>query len=639
MQLGELAWKIEFQTEEKERIASLLGSKEHLARAIFKKYGQKTKGFKRGSKSLHSKIKGFRPGSPAYNARAIDHMLADLSRNKAPNFFWNIYREAVTFFVEEDLPPLHSMMVSAEVKVEDNLTNSEHSSFFIRSICENASDYDVYDSDVELVYELWPVERLDNYEALLASCPKFDRVKMLEGVLFELSDDFGKLKDELADFAGKSVTKFISKAHLEDSIRKSENRNHKTTGQLIRNEIHQVETKIHSSVKNLQEKLGKIQIAYTSIKSKIDLIERDIKGLKSLSKQNSTQISHVESSLAPALQGLDESLVSQLDEIKSSVSEIKNISEEHEKKICSSQIDFQTSNSKTTPLDVPVLNTAGCTAKPSNFSDVPEDRFVSEFMTCCYRRGLDYSQDLIRLFHCIFKSSAVVHTSNTELISAWIETLGWESLVMRIAASPTWNDPADWSDARNYIFSADSMPKVVYILDYDIGLVEAYLNPTLRLWMESTLPCTVSKLFLVPSPDLSEPLGLRAPVSFLDDLQEGVVRASKRLNPRKEKYSNFSVSLSSVESWITDLSRLSEELEKGEIVKSSKDIYSAVDSCGIMLERPMKLAILQFCSGLEKHGFSPTESAWVCSVSVVLPWVKSNLGAAKSSELRAYVSS
>ena len=594
MKLGQLAWKLEPQPQERERLASLLSSEGHIARTIFKKYARRVESFDRGAKSLQKDINGFRPGSDGYSTRAIDRMLTDLALNKAPLIGWTIYRETIASFVENDRPIMHTMMRSVDVEVGEDCTNVELSHEFLKAVCEHSAEFEVYDSDIGLLYELWPVDRLEDYEALLKFCPKCDRLKVAETAVYGLRDEFSELKGKLSESIEKTVTRRISDVHFPESIKRAEKRIRKHTHEVVRSDFRKLSADLETVVAQFEGDTG---------------------------------------SLAADHQGLRDSY----EELKASVDQCRSEIER-----LARQVEGFEANRQLTPSEPGIVRDPQV-AWPTNsqrqvvLREMSEDVFLAAFVDRCDALGLEQSTELLRAAHCILKSAAVVASTNSELIGAWIDTLGWNEYVLRFAASPAWSTPNEWIEGQLHLSGATTDPRIAFILDYDVGFVEAFLNPPLRLWTEYTFASSAPKLFLFQSvPGEEGKAGLRAPIVSLDALVEGMAKIKRCLLPKATEWEDQGVSRAGLESWIVSPSDLQSMLAERSHGDAFDEVVIGLKECRIAPSKALKLVLRQISAALESHGFDRSGVVAVCMNTLILPWVQGNYGSARSSELKVY---
>lgn len=604
MLLGDLAWEIKPQPQERERLGTLLSDEAHIARKIFIKYARKTKGFTWTAKSLQKNIKGFRPGTDAYNSRAVDYMLGKLAVNKAPKVAWNIYQETIASFFEYERPAMHAMMLSVDVEVGEGCTNGELSHEFLKATCEQCAEFDVHDLDIDLLYELWPIERLDDYEKLLKSCPKFDRVKVVETAVYELQEELSKRKKELSETIEKIVSKKVADVHLADSVKKEEQKLQKHADEFVDSKFRKLSGVLETSITNFEEKLNTLGSEYQDIQSAVD-------GLTAAVDRGRADI---------------EALVQSMESLDSP-------EESREKDAMLAESTSQLVTWQRKPPAQPALG------------EVPEDEFLIAYITLCESTGLDQSEETLRAAHCLLKSAPVICSSDSMVINAWTEALGWNELGIRLVASPTWSNPDEWIRGQRHLAADTADPRIVYLFDYDAGLVEAYLNPPLRLWSEYDFANASAKLYLISSTsnrEMRAPVNgevqpaLKAPVIYLDQLVDCDLIIRRRLPRVSRKDEREGITRLCLESWINSSDELQSMLVKRTSQASYDSLIDCLKQCRIVPTKVCLNVLRQISTSLDSHGFESSVTTSICFRTLVLPWVQANYGMAKATELKAH---
>lgn len=597
MQLEQLAWEIEPQPEERERLADLLADDDHIARKIFKKYAHKSRRFSMIAKSLQKKIKGFRPGSDGYNSRAVERMLLDLAGNKAPEPGWSIYRETIARFFEDERPAVHTMMQSVDVVVPEDSSNTDLSHQFLKAACKHSSEYEVNSSDIELLYELWPLDRLDDIEHLLESCPKFDRAKVAESAVYELRDEFTELRRGLSEQIERTVSKRLEDIHLTESLNKAEERLKKHAEGVVDERFKKVSTQIEQSKSSFAEEIRSISSEQRNLGSLVDSLRGAVEEQR----------------------GEMDGLTERIEDLHLNAARQAEPGHTHEGH----------------PIRSPWQRTL---EKASALGEVDEDDFITAYVSRCESNRLEHTEDVLRAAHCLLKSSPVVCSADSLLIDAWIETLGWHPFEITVVALPTWSRPDEWFDEQHYLASDSNEPRVVRILDYDVGLVEGYLNPPLRLWSEYEYASDSSKLYLIAS-SVGHVYGAsRAPIVYLDPLIHSEVMIKRSL-PRDVTVPTEGVARACFETWISSLTSLRSQLVDQPAHESFDSLRRSLGECGVAPTRSCLESMKQVCSSLDSHGFDSSTTTTLALKVLVLPWVWSNFGEAKASELQAHVGS
>ena len=154
----------------------------------------------------------------------------------------------------------------------------------------------------------------------------------------------------------------------------------------------------------------------------------------------------------------------------------------------------------------------------STFEHLREEEFLNIFAANAAVSGLRYSYTDLELFHKAVLGLPIVVMSDADLMRCWINSLGWGPFHTQVCASPLWSDPTIWIQAQEELFSAGVSPQIVSILDFDQGLVSCYLDPLLKVWLNTDLGEATTKLFLIASNSLSRerPSVLTVPAVHID---------------------------------------------------------------------------------------------------------------------------
>lgn len=199
-----------------------------------------------------------------------------------------------------------------------------------------------------------------------------------------------------------------------------------------------------------------------------------------------------------------------------------------------------------------------------------------------------------------------------------------------MAASPTWTSEEDWSQIAEHLFRRDSGrgPRFAVLHNYDVGLVNCYLCPSLVLWALRGDSRGLSKLFLVPSSQQLEPISqvLEHAVSFCRDdyvtTQVFSLKDEVRTPPPLYREVPRGVNPKVVMQWLQSGTACDEELTSLE-----RHIGCRVtDDLLINFRRTISLSVRYLDDNSAKR---------LAMQHQVVPWVRSHHGDAKAEELLA----
>lgn len=114
--------------------------------------------------------------------------------------------------------------------------------------------------------------------------------------------------------------------------------------------------------------------------------------------------------------------------------------------------------------------------------------------------GVDISFPAAAAIHAVFLSNRIV-VCDFATVRSWLECLRWQQFSKNLVASPLWSKEADWYQATTFLFQQDPStdPRVVILHNFNAGLVDCYLVPSLLLWNLRTNSSGLNKLFLIPT--------------------------------------------------------------------------------------------------------------------------------------------
>lgn len=131
-----------------------------------------------------------------------------------------------------------------------------------------------------------------------------------------------------------------------------------------------------------------------------------------------------------------------------------------------------------------------------------EKVFLDSWFTCLARNyEIAITPEQLLAFHSVYSANRVVMTDRN-LLSAWLDCLGWKRFVKHIVASPLWSKEEDWREGAEFVFEdrKDKLtPRILIIHNFDIGILDCYLSPTLLLWSLKARSSELTKIFLIPA--------------------------------------------------------------------------------------------------------------------------------------------
>ena len=466
--------------EEKNRITTLLNKNSETYEALYE-CALKGPKIKNVIKKV-IKISGFRVGSPAYHAKAVENVYKSLLAGTANYRQWDIYKFSVFELIDNKFNKL---------LMEADCNGDEDSSAILTKICEQSLEYGIAKNEIVEFYELIPIERVDDVQSILDSCKDPDVWDLVNKEITNLTE----LLDNRFEDLSKSLVNVIDKKILEKEIDPSQ--------------LADFEKKITESSADLKNKIEGLQNSYDQASTEIKSLAQKYCTLE-INLRDSNYDKKIKYLTKKLNEGLGEiNVVSEkLSTLKIEIQHNTNNSlRNSESKIYQECKDLLSANIgvNTGSIDH-YSNYVSPLVQKTKISISPESKITSEekFVAIFYHKLIDldetYSFASACLFHAILKTGNCVIIENDEIVLTWLDTLGWGGNSITLPASPAWHSEKDWRYGANHLFvDTEQIPKILFIYDYDVGLVEGYLLPTLRVWRSKSFKPRLARMYLVPS--------------------------------------------------------------------------------------------------------------------------------------------
>ena len=470
---------------ERQRISELMRS-ERLPNYVFTRYASKTDWYKEGFEK-RKQIDGFRKGKGGYHKQAIPILIDHLSHPSSPNYqlCWKIYQAAAIKYVQTELPLLDKLLVEVGYDGDEN-----DSSQLLKSICSNAMDYDVTATDVAKFYEVWWLSRVENVDQILSLCAQHDESRVQARAIRKLSLLLDELNKSVVDltqtFAAHSTRLAQSEAMTEKNNQKLSEQQNSITA--LKEHLANLSTNFSegaNSIAVFEQRLNKLSEALIPLRQQVHdrVTTQALKtGIKDLREELRSLVDSAHDTQLATLKN------ETLDFIGDAINEF-------DQKLANFSADVETTTARTvgsgaartsssryeSPLFSGLLDQSRLATKPAQELD-----FLMSWSRDLSGIGFSHSNEALLAYHLILLASTVTVTSH-KLAKSWINSLGWASFQKQIVATPTWSAEEDWASGVEYLFGdkASKEPKVLFIHNYDIGLVDCYLAPTLLHWAVS----------------------------------------------------------------------------------------------------------------------------------------------------------
>ena len=493
---------LKLDNESRQRISEVIRNEGTSFQAI-KKYATETEIF---TKHAHKvlKINGFRHGTQAFKDRAVARILDDLSNENGKNlkFLWDLYENSAIEFIVKDLSHLNKLL--SEVQFNPSDTPED----ILKLICKNAFYYFVEPKEVSALYEVWHIPRIKNFDEIIKLCEtgnEFTRENRI--IIKELIRDEERNSAEI-----KNLQKSI-----ESTVKENE-----SWAEKIKNSIQSAETKAKKvdTVKNEKE-FKKIKEEIKSLKIKINNFDTDLKQIRNSLKTLKEEIKskNIEIDYNEISEKVNKKNQKFKQSIEESVSErIVNAESLVDIKIDNKMKEIKEEVSKLTKenLYVSPLEHTPKLKKVQSYKIVEIPQFLSSWKNKIDQTHINANNQQLLALHLGYMHSPVIIVHDEFLLDTWIETLAWEPFTKNIPVSPTWLRESDWASGAEFLSGASSIsPRFLKFRNFDIGLTDSYLFPSLDFWHHSKNN-SLKKIFLLPS---EEGFHLSKNISNLTSLQ------------------------------------------------------------------------------------------------------------------------
>jgi hypothetical protein len=496
--LGDFFSAYTFPEEETERIAALAAEKGSIAAHIITRYITRTD-FYQSHFVKREKIPGCRPGSPLYKQRAIHRIVSYLRKSAGDphrGVAVGLYRRAASLFIEEELANLNKLLTENQVSAD-----APSATDALRTVCSRALDFGVTAEHITKFYEVWGIPRVDGFKDALPAWMEADEAHLQKRQISSLTIELSALRTELREVTAGLASKAASLEQDRQRAITDRQRLHahgatlETFSERLTGLRHGTEA-VEPRIKALEERTALISEKLTQAQ-RAQLSRQDLKAdLHKLETTSKAAIGHASEATAAALGRL-------LQE------DIQSLRVEFESKLAAHIAELSKIKEARSGLREGAAVAAAYRSPLSGFlSHVPNPNSLTNEIAfvSAWKQHLSQSFDVVVsieeafAYHRALLANAVV-ICDRALAQSWIDCLGWHSSTMHLAASPTWSDEADWAQGAEYIFThgQDLPPRFVVIHNYDVGLTDCYLTPSLALWGLRQEPRPLSKIFLLPS--------------------------------------------------------------------------------------------------------------------------------------------
>ena len=628
--LGRIFPRLEVSTEEAQRLAKLAAS-DTLVRYVVTRYARLTEPY-REVFSKKEKVKGFRQGKgEAYHKEALRVLVDILKSPSDPRYVicWEIYKQAAVQYIQKELCALDKLM--SEIGYDADLNARD----LLTAVCSNAAYYDVSQSDVSCLYEVWWIPRIDDFESVLALCSQKDEAKIQAKQLQQLASALEKLREHVATLT-QQVDSQSARQVEANQLLNSQAARSDANQELIRT----IETKItgllDSFISDSNSRFSKFDEKFLKTSTQVSAHEELLRE----ARKTQNVITELRKKIEENTSGIEVIQQLQVDFTKEVNDVLTKKNDELEEKLQQFAEQITSRERAGTSQNQPIHGTPAyrspllTTASPPHaaYKLSKEIDFLSSWSVHLSRtHGVTIPFEQLVAFHCVFLANKVA-IGDLKLLSSWIHCLGWNSFSKDIVASPIWSAEEDWSIGALHLFSElkTTAPKLLVIHNYDVGIVDCYLAPTLLLWSLQDDRPNFHKLFLVPGhepqPLSPQVLEHAATVSLVDCRTECHLRllepVPQLVSSRKEL--PLGVEPKIANQWIQKLQ------------PSEHDLTTIQNSMQLDLSDWVVSAFHRTVSVATRF-FDDASAVGVGMKHHVLPWVRAKYGESSHNDLDAYL--
>lgn len=483
--LGSIAIELEPSDDDINRIGALLLGSDDYKNELMDLITTSTQG-KRLLDRL--KINGFRKGSHGFYKKGVTQIFIDLVKGSHDKRCWDAYKLGVGEFIDKNYKSFQNLL--RNTKVPDDLPDEE----ILTQICLNAKYYKVTPERIEWFYNAYFLPRENELEKLLNLCLVGDPELDKEYRAREISEDLATLADRVEKIEAESASKIDASeslvtaqdldsriaslrieesfAELQDSIQVLTDSNRAVSDSLV--QIDSNLSRVEEFAKSLDFKTRKLQDSLDSKHVKLRDLEKDRENIESNTRKFlEKEISIVKKDLVALCEELIAAQKVRLESLISTGSALGTPAAQ-----------FNTSHSH---REIPTSTLK----REAEFLEILSAEFA--------RNGLTGKKEVAYAFHRIFISNSVLVLDSTSVFDLWVDCLNWTSNNIDMVASPSWVSEEDWKVGSEYLFrDSERLPNILKIFDFDVGVVEGYLRPTLKLWSLRNGNPKHAKLVLVP---------------------------------------------------------------------------------------------------------------------------------------------
>jgi hypothetical protein len=584
-----------FTQDEKTRLCVAISEEGSLSNRILEENIARTAEFLAYQGLRSSQKGGYQKGSKRHKVHCKELVFESLNperRKVASKTEWGVYFSCVHDHMHKHHKILLDMFDN-EIEIPPDLLQrgvEEISLKTLEIICHESSDLEIYRSDIEALYKVWPFARIDDFGKILDTVKDYEQID-------ELSDDLERHTKEFDQFKGE-ISSRVSRRREEFS---------EFTSKYWSNEE---EAKLE--MLDLQERTSDISLNLKTLNKAHDRIDKDIDQLAVSSQNHEKNAVQIRSDFVEFSKQSREAFKSLLNEVTKLEEDLSEFMESPT--LLSGDLSQDGRTIKDIGWISKRLTKIEYEGEEKELTACSEDEFLESFYLISQSFGLRYPKEELEIYHKMVRPARVIRIADPDLLNCWVKALGWQRYRVNLSASPIWSDTNIWRPQQEELFGKRENPSIITILDFDKGLVETYLEPVLRLWTQHEINDPTKKLFLVNSQtaDLAGTGSLETPILSLDRFDHPSL-AVRELSGTPVPFSS-GVSIESFLGWVP----------KKNIELPSNLALQLVSEYQIQPPRSIKMLIETVERSLNDYDEALVEE--LCFACIIQPWLQITQG-------------
>jgi len=394
------------------------------------------------------RVKGFRDGHLGAIQKVIERAIVAAKTHSSLDphgdwpHIWPLYQRAVRFYIEDEAPSLDELLKREEFRSGPGSVTEQ----ILRSILKGFPLYKATTEQVRQLYELWGLERSSRIDEILSSnWVEADAVRRM------VEEGTRAVRSEMSSSLASTVTD--AQRRMDDQAMEIRLLKSVTTG--LRREL-------DDAISQLTDRVS------------VGVVAKGVGSGPAWSpahgdRRRKPVVPQVNPTVVETVQARIESLGRQVKELRLRI-------EEREERVRTVGASRSSQPEMTTALKV--IN---------KWSEGIREAGISGNIVTAAQILLE-----------IIRRSRIIITDKPGLMTSLVSALP-QGECRTIVASPLWLTEMDWKEGLAFISEDVGMPRILFIVDFDVALQETSLVPPLIAWALAASPTCANRVVLVPS--------------------------------------------------------------------------------------------------------------------------------------------